>query len=109
MSPGLNAAVGFRKPPPMSKFVAADRRLLSSWALMAVPSLPVRVAVVTMAEWMAATLHDGNFCLSNATTPDTCGAAILVPDRVAKLDTAHSQHRQTTIESISRSVQTIDR
>jgi len=49
------------------------------------PCLSLRVVVVDNAEAIAAGLKEGNFCFIRAARPATCGAAILVPESIAKL------------------------
>jgi hypothetical protein len=53
--------------------------------MIGLPCLSLRVVVVDSAEPIAAGVKEGNFCLIRAARPATCGAAILVPESIAKL------------------------
>nr|GMD06268.1 GDP-fucose protein O-fucosyltransferase [Ipomoea batatas] len=89
ISPGSNAAVAFTKPLPISKGVAGDWFVsglaYARWASMGPPPLSYTDAVVESADPIAAGVNVGNFCLIKAARPATCGAAMLVPDIIAKL------------------------
>nr|GMD07995.1 GDP-fucose protein O-fucosyltransferase [Ipomoea batatas] len=89
ISPGSNAAVAFTKPLPISKGVAGDWFMsglaYARWASMGPPPLSYTDAVVESADPIAAGVNVGNFCLIKAARPATCGAAMLVPDIIAKL------------------------
>jgi hypothetical protein len=89
MSPGSKAAVALTKPFPMSKGVAGicveSGLLYVRWAKIGFPCMSVRVAVVDNAEPIAAGLKEGNFCFTREARPATWGAAILVPESIAKL------------------------
>jgi hypothetical protein len=101
MSPGSKAAVALTKPFPISKDVAGDcvksGLLYVRWAMIGFPCLSLRVVVVDSAEAIAAGLKEGNFCLIRAARPATWGAAILVPESIAKL----SPRREFSTDSIS--------
>jgi len=71
------------------------------------PCLSLRVVVVDNAEAIAAGLKEGNFCLIRAARPATWGAAILVPESIAKL--SPKRVNQKTIKILTFFVKFFDK